>query len=290
MSESENANLEHYSGLLVRRLGVTFLSPRLFKHTNIMGQEIEIIDDEVQAHFIQRINPNTPIYRIFTLERGLEAVVEKKLSLARPHRWEDPYENALYHRQVQTTQSEAVSLDSLRNCLYAQCWTEDGNSDALWRIYSPDKNGFRATTTVGKLLKAISENAGIRKTDCSIGKVNYCHQEIVEELFSRIELTDFTDSTGLKPVKFLLIKRNAFQHEREVRVAYNHPNSGANPHGDFKSFDIDPNTLFDRLLFDPRISEVEYTNVVSQIRQSGYTREIGKSTLYGKPVFNSITI
>jgi hypothetical protein len=255
-----------------------------------MGQENEIIDDEVQAHFIQRINPNTPIYRIFALERGLEAVIGKKLSLARPHRWDDPYENALYQRKVHTTEGDKVSIDSLRNCLYAQCWTEDGNSDALWRIYSPQKNGFRTTTTVEKLLKAISESNGIRKTDCSIGKVNYCHQEIVEELFSRIELSDFTDPTGLKPIKFLLIKRNAFQHEREVRVAYNHPNSGVNPNGDFKSFDINPNTLFDRLLFDPRIDAAEFARLENQIRQSGYNGEIGKSTLYGKPVFNSITI
>ena len=255
-----------------------------------MGQEIEIIDDEVQAHFIQRINQNTPIYRIFTLQYGLDAVVGKKLTLVRPSLWEDPYENALYQRKIKTDQGQNVSIEGLRDCLYAQCWTEDGNSDALWRIYSPSKNGFRVTTTVGKLLKAISENKGIRKADCSIGKVNYCHQEIVEELFSRIELSDLTDSTGLAPIKFLLIKRNAFQHEREVRLAYNHPESGNNPHGKIRSFDIDPNALFDRLLFDPRINDVDFAGLKDQIRQSGYTGEIGKSTLYGKPIFSSITI
>jgi hypothetical protein len=255
-----------------------------------MGEENQIIGDEVQAHFIQRINSNTPIYRIFTLKRGLRTLVGKQLTLVRPSLWDDPYENALYQRNIQTAQGESVSIEELRDCLYAQCWTEDGNSDALWRIYSPSKNGFRATTTVGKLLKAISENKGIRKTDCSIGKVNYCHQEIVEELFSRIELSDFTDSTGLRPIKFLLIKRNAFQHEREVRIAYCHPKSNANPHGNFKSFDIAPNTLFDRLLFDPRINDADFARLKDRIRQSGYTGEIGKSTMYGRPVFDSITM
>jgi hypothetical protein len=257
-----------------------------------MGEENQIIGDEVQARFIQRINPNTPIYRIFTLERGLETIIGKKLTLVRPSLWDDPYENALYQTPIQTDKGENISVEPLRDCLYAQCWTEDGNSDALWRIYSPYKNGFRATTTVGKLLKAISEKQAVpvRKCDCFIGKVNYCHQEIVEELFSRIDISDFTDSTGLRPIKFLLIKRNAFQHEREVRIAYCHPESNANPHGNFKSFDIDSNTLFERLLFDPRINDTDFAGLKDQIRQRGYTGEIGKSTLYGKPVFGSITI
>jgi len=99
-----------------------------------MGHEIEIIDEEVQAHYIQRINPNTPIYRIFTLQRGLDTIVGKKLTLVRPHLWDDPYENALYQRKMKTEQGDEVSVEALRNCLYGQCWTEDGNSDALWRI------------------------------------------------------------------------------------------------------------------------------------------------------------
>jgi hypothetical protein len=162
-----------------------------------MGQETQILDGEVAAHFIQRINPNTPIYRIFTLERGLAAVIGKKLTLTRPSLWDDPYENALYNRKVENPEGQLVSIEALRNSLYAQCWTEDGNSDALWRIYSPSKNGVRATTTVGKLLKAISENNGIRKAHCFIGKVNYCHQEIMDELFSRIEFSDLTDTSGI---------------------------------------------------------------------------------------------
>jgi hypothetical protein len=241
---------------------------------------------EENQGYIQRINPNTPIYRIFTLRRGLETVIGKKLTLVRPSRWEDPYENALYQTKIQTGQGEAVSVESLRDCLYAQCWTEDGNSDALWRIYSPRKNGFRATTTVGKLLTAIRENAEIRKSDCWIGKVNYCHQEIVEKLFSRIEVADITDSSGLAPMKFLLIKRNAFQYEREVRIAYNHPDSNVNPHGNFKPFKIDPNTLFDRLLFDPRIDEEQFDRLEDKLRKSGYDKEIKKSTMYAEPDFS----
>ena len=136
-----------------------------------MGQENQTIGNEVQAHFIHRINPNTPIYRIFTLERGLDAVVGKKLTLVRPRLWDDPYENALYQRKVKTSGGEEVSIDNLRDCLYAQCWTEDGNSDALWRIYSPSKNGFRATTTVGKLLKAISDNHGFAKETARLEKL-----------------------------------------------------------------------------------------------------------------------
>jgi hypothetical protein len=91
------------------------------------------------------------------------------------------------------------------------------------------------------------------------------------------------------PIKFLLIKRNAFQHEREVRIAYNHPNSNANPHGNFKSFDIDPNSLFERLLFDPRVNDVDFGGLTKKIRDSGYKKEIAKSTMYGKPDFGSIS-
>ena len=45
--------------------------------------------------------------------------------------------------------------------LYGQCWTKTRESDAMWRIYSPNKNGVRIMTTPRKLLTALLIHANI---------------------------------------------------------------------------------------------------------------------------------
>jgi len=71
--------------------------------------------------------------------RFIESVRNRRLALARPHLWDDPFENFLYQAHLESADGNPVSITGLRMRLYGQCWSLLPESDAMWRIYSPEK-------------------------------------------------------------------------------------------------------------------------------------------------------
>lgn len=95
---------------------------------------------------------DTPIYRIFSLDRFSEMITSGENGLVHPSKWDDPFENFFLKCDAETPEGETVSLSSLSASWYGQCWTLNSDSDAMWRIYSKDKKeGVKVKTTVRKL-------------------------------------------------------------------------------------------------------------------------------------------
>lgn len=100
------------------------------------------MENELEKFNRNIININdldTPVYRIFSLERFLELFTEKQLVQVQPSMWDDPYEHFLLKTEVVSDDGEVGSLENLYNSWYGQCWTENEDTDAMWRIYSPEK-------------------------------------------------------------------------------------------------------------------------------------------------------
>lgn len=244
-----------------------------------------------QNQIIGGIAPETKVFRVFPISR-LESVLEtKQLTLVRPSKWDDPFENQLYNiKAIDGLTQAPVSVESLRACLYGQSWTLTEESDALWRIYSGDKRGVRVGTTVGKLMNALWDGCGakdeLKPLKCFLGKVAYHTEEEFRahfgdpgECFSKI-----LDNSGRAPVDSLLLKREAFGHEDEMRLIYQETETAVN-HGDLWSFPLDPAALFDELCFDPRLPD-DCFDVLKQSLVSKYQfpGTIRKSDLYRLPL------
>lgn len=88
--------------------------------------------------------------------------------------WDDPFENFILQGRGRTSNGRTVSF-GMRESLFGQCWTLNWESDAMWRIYSPDKNGVKIRTTIKKLFESIYNAipTGKRNVSCFIGKVEY---------------------------------------------------------------------------------------------------------------------
>lgn len=114
-----------------------------------------------------------PIYRIMPINRFLQLLEEKKLTLVKPKKWDDPFENALLNSVFETSNGELGEF-SAKNSIYGQCWTFHRETDAMWRIYSHDKDGVRVSTTPRKLLTALqTAESTFHELRCFIGKVSY---------------------------------------------------------------------------------------------------------------------
>jgi hypothetical protein len=196
----------------------------------------------------------------------------------KPKKWDDPFENFILTRAVAAKQGMYPNINVQAN-FYGQCWTELKESDAIWRIYSPDKNGVKVKTTIGKLLKSLVKATS--NGECFIGRVSYLKDaSLKNKLEDKLWLLDEA-ALPRGRANTLLFKRTEFSHENEVRLLYLYPNQTTD---DVFSYPIDPLKLFDSIQFDPRISD-ELFGVYKHYLETkvGFKRTIDKSKLYQLP-------
>ncbi|MFT4918722.1 MAG: hypothetical protein ACI8RU_001339 [Zhongshania aliphaticivorans] len=216
-----------------------------------------------------------PIYRIMPVHRLLGAFEQKSMALVEPEKWDDPFENLLLKGFIQHSSADAIGSNLFRNSIYGQCWTFHRETDAMWRIYSPDKQGVKVRTTIGKLISAlISSSDKGKERACFIGKVSYLSQR---ELVSK--LIGISGMHGRYAAESLLYKRKEFRHEREVRLIYAMNSLDGNVH----EFNIDPIQLFDEVVFDPRMNNHIFHAYKDAVHAKGFRKPIRQSVMYQLP-------
>jgi hypothetical protein len=221
------------------------------------------------------------VYRIFSLERLLELFVTGRNTLVKPAQWDDVFENFILKSPVRLRSGEIIEYN-FYDRMYGQCWTLDKASDAMWRIYSSDKNGIRVRTTIRKLIESLANaQPSLPEVRCCVGKVKY----LSDKDLMGIANTTFDDSgIGVDAIfKSLLVKRKAFKHENEVRALYQELDDDAYSRGLYR-YTVDPHHLIDQIMIDPRRSYPDF-KVLKKIIQktAGFEGEIKRSLLYTLP-------
>ena len=123
------------------------------------------------------------------------------------NQWDDQWEAILAKVPTVNDKGERELLRySFHQDIFGQSWTLLEESDAMWRIYSPTKTGLQLKTSVGKFQLI----GGVERAH--FGMIAYF--ETIPELLAMTEKrrSSFDDA---------LVKRAAFQHEREVRYLTN---------------------------------------------------------------------
>lgn len=219
-----------------------------------------------------------PVYRIMSLTRLEQVLLDKQLTLVKPRKWDDPFENALLASAFATKNGENVGF-AAKDSVYGQCWTLHRETDAMWRIYSHDKDGIRVTSTPRKLLAALNKSdPKFSPVRAFIGKVSYLKKKDLLVRFGQINLLD-PNGSGI--AESLLYKRNEFRHEAEVRLIYSGPDNQCPD--DLYQVPIEPSALFDKMFFDPRMDTNQYRTGRAILRKLGYKGTIEKSALYAAP-------
>jgi len=219
-----------------------------------------------------------PIYRIMPIHRVLQVLEKQQLVLVKPKRWDDPFENALLASAFETADGEKATFLA-KDSVYGQCWTLHRETDAMWRIYSANKDGVRVSSTPRKLLDALKQSEKkFPELRCFLGQVSYLSKARLLKKLGGINLLE-SDGSGI--AESLLYKRTEFAHEKEVRLIY----SGADGEcaSDTYPFSIDPNIAFDRLTFDPRMDSELRAAYRLAFTNKGYQGRVTVSILYKPP-------
>ena len=225
------------------------------------------------------LDPETYLYRIFGIERLFQLFETKKNVLVHPSKWDDPFENFILSGLVEIASGEKGQF-GFKDHVFGQCWTTKRESDAMWRIYSPEKNGVRVRARVKSLIQGLRAcESSFADISCFVGKVSYLPQNKLKDLDINV-----LDSSGKGIAQTLLYKRTEFSHEKEVRLIYSMPNPPSNIPKIF-SYGFDASSVLDEITFDPRIDERMsdvYTH--SLVNVYGFPKKsINTSRLYTPP-------
>ena len=224
---------------------------------------------------------NASIYRVFSIHRLLEIFSSNKNTLVRPGLWDDPFENFILTLAIQASPDPNAYM-AVKDGFYGQCWSLLRESDAMWRIYSPDKNGVKVKTTVKKLFDSLGES---EETDgeCFIGKVSYKKDAGLRRRLQNRDWLNQEIASSTSQATSLLFKRVEFEHEAEIRLLYLSTNQQPTSNNLF-SYTIEPKELFDEIEFDPRLSEEVYNAYKYYLANKiGFENPINQSKLYKVP-------
>jgi len=214
----------------------------------------------------------TELYRLITFEQLLDCMVNRRFTFIKYKLFDDPWEG-FYHKglhQINEYDSYAV-LGEDRS--FIMCFTKRKNSDAMWRIYSKNGRGVQIITNVGRLRKLV---AGRRSDfDCHLKSVCYSNDLEKEDFFVK----NFPNaSIQEKALECLFHKREAFDHEEEVRLAlYSHKDR---PDSDLQYLYSDPNNVIETVILDPRIDKRTEDLQKMTIQKLGFKGIVKKSALY----------
>ena len=213
------------------------------------------------------LSSDTKLYRYVTLEHFMSFVEQKEIHLSNVTLWDDKWEVIL--SKIPTVDDEGkriFPLYSFHEGMFGQCWSLAQESDAMWRVYSPNRTGIQITTSPEKF-KLLG---GVKRW--YLGKVTYFKS--IEELLkkSKSQKSPFSDA---------LFKRFAFEHECEVRFLTN---------GEFLdqfklrqthvSLPVAPPLFIEDITIDPRADEWYVETITKYCERIGLGIKPAKSTLY----------
>ena len=151
----------------------------------------------------------------------------------------------------------------------------------MWRIYSPEKNGVRVATTVRKLFGNFYDSTDhLASLKYLIGSVKYVGRQEIENFLANTTLRCF--ASGGQPhgfAKTLLMKREAFSHENEIRLLFQDA-EGKFRGKDVAMFPFPWETVITGVALDPRWSESEFRTEQQKLTDLGCTFPIIQSDLY----------
>lgn len=200
-------------------------------------------------------------------EHVVDMFESRELFLASPSTWEDPYEQVLQHKRA--------------SHIFAQCWGTRAVSDAMWRIYSPNRTSVRIRTTRPKLLQAGKRVEASHQCTFLLRDVTYETASVVRHQLDEIAENLTTKFSAERALDALFVKRDAFDYESEVRAVVYLKKQTTPPCVMSARFRIDPHQLVDSILFDPR-AEATFVKMASHYLHSAlhFNGAIGRSKLY----------
>lgn len=221
------------------------------------------------------------IYRYMSLDRLLEMLDKKTLTLVSPRKWHDPYED-WWCDQVFAPGSKLATARA-----FGSCWTTNYRDEPFWRLYAcrcddrPEPlPAVRITTTISRVIQALTWTQDIEISKVFVGKVRYPKRAShLTNLAMR--LRDGLDQHVARvAANALFTKRVAYQFESEVRILWIDRQGERDCH----HVRIDPLSFIQDIRIGPTKNEKDVTYIRGKLQNRGFpSSQIRESRLYKRP-------
>ena len=162
-------------------------------------------------------------------------------------------------------------------------------SEAMWTIYSNETDGFRIRTTVGELSDSFAKN----NVPYKLSKVRYWNRDKIESYFENgnefVCEDDFDDypppadrcmsSNFVEMAKKFMIKREAFKHEKEVRLICRWDE--ATRQDKYFPFQVCPE--INQIMVHPLVNQSDFETLKCVLSKLEFQGKIKLSKLLGMP-------
>jgi hypothetical protein len=229
-------------------------------------------------HVCKELKQNQKIFRYVNIKQFMSMVENQKTNFTHVIDWEDTWEVPLKRIPVDSEMGESDEVFENYKYVFGQCWSKNGNSDAMWRIYSPNKEGILIQSTVKKLLDSINLDYGL------VASVIY-YDDLYESICELSEKAYDADLAGA------LLKRKAFRHEEEIRILSMFPYN--NEQDKYIEVNLEPNRLIEGIILDPRCDNWYLDIMVKYCKRAGlevcpYKSDLYEDNIYEKNKFKII--
>jgi hypothetical protein len=236
-------------------------------------------DEKIKKNLLNDLNENESVFRFLKTDRFFEMLDNKELVLVKPRKWDDPFEDFLSNTSFIDRKKVRTGF-SVTKDFFGQCWTLREECDGIWRNYASLETGVRIESKAFALLREIYDITDpVAILSYFIGKVTYTKDENIRTDLCSLIRRMLGDSSGQEIAKFLLIKREEFIYEREVRLLYSKEDSATI---DIVKIKIKPTRMINSILFSPKMNEHDFLKCKERlVRLYGFkSTQISKSHLY----------
>jgi hypothetical protein len=230
-------------------------------------------DNKTREDFIKN---NKYIFRFVPIDRFFEMLYAKKYPFVSPLSWNDPYE--MYFLNSEYEIGDQKHNLTIKKKVFASCLTKISNSEAFWKVYTPNFYGVRIGFETEVFISEFIEK--IKNAEIFIGNINYQHTNDLKKIEidkKRLCKSILNENDLEYQMELLLKKRSAFKYEEEVRIMVL-PNK-------FKKDDNKLLYSFDLLktahefTFDPRMGS-DLFNFIKINLKSEFGPKVSQSFLY----------
>lgn len=231
------------------------------------------------------INIQTPLdhaYKYMTLEAFTLSLLYGTWQFAEPTKWNDEYEGRFYRADY-----SALKVPNCPPKLYATCITGEKANEAAWKVYAHGQG-------LGSRCIQIKINMNVLRKELSNGLSNHCFdtEGTIYEGTVFYDLSDqeiktlnahsgayydtFFDSFNMESfLKLLLIKRKAYEYEKETRLFFvpkdyqEIDRSVHSGNGDVIYVKVNWKDIIEEILIDKKCSQAELETIKFVCKQAG---------------------
>ena len=238
-----------------------------------------------------------------SLVYALDSLRNRRLRFSNPIKWDDPFEKMFISAKYVSNKQEVAH--PWLNRVFCCCFTQRAQSQAFWEIYCKNNDGVQFGISPKQLYDEICNS--FKGYKVYIGKVEYLETKQIEGNIHKIPFSSPTPTVDLNNDEFLarllLLKRNAFMFEEEIRVIVVEDNSqesatlSKNNECRYLKYSCHHTDIFKSLLLDPRLCETSFTTLKTIFEQDyGFTNarnnqpRVRRSRLYCSKIRKKIKI